>query len=113
MASRAAADGWPDHGPHRKASHIDDSGDGLTTGTTGWVTLTIAPGRYEIERSEVNHSEGGMWAQPDVARVGRGVSDHGAMRQRPSGIGSPMAPIAGEGFRVGTTQEDGHGPAAL
>ena len=42
------------------------SGDGLTAGTTGWVTLTLAPGRYELVCNEANHYANGMWAELDV-----------------------------------------------
>jgi len=42
------------------------SGDGLTAGTSGWVTLTLAPGRYEIVCNEANHYADGMWAELDV-----------------------------------------------
>jgi uncharacterized cupredoxin-like copper-binding protein len=43
-----------------------DSGDGITPGTTGWVTLTLAPGRYELVCNEANHYADGMWAELDV-----------------------------------------------
>lgn len=42
------------------------AGDGLTAGTTGWVTLTLAPGRYELVCNEANHYANGMWAELDV-----------------------------------------------
>lgn len=42
------------------------TGDGLTAGTTGWVTLTLAPGRYELVCNEANHYANGMWAELDV-----------------------------------------------
>ena len=42
------------------------TGDGLTAGTTGWVTLTLAPGRYELVCNEANHYADGMWAELDV-----------------------------------------------
>jgi len=42
------------------------SGDGLTAETTGWVTLTLAPGRYELVCNEANHYADGMSAELDV-----------------------------------------------
>lgn len=44
----------------------EGAGDGLTAGTTGWVTLTLAPGRYELICNEANHYANGMWAELDV-----------------------------------------------
>lgn len=41
-------------------------GDGLGAGTTGWVTLTLAPGRYELVCNEANHYANGMWTELDV-----------------------------------------------
>lgn len=41
-------------------------GDGITVGTTGWVTLTLAPGRYELVCNEPNHYADGMTAELDV-----------------------------------------------
>jgi uncharacterized cupredoxin-like copper-binding protein len=43
------------------------SADGLTAGTSGWVTLTLTPGRYEIVCNEANHYADGMWAELDVS----------------------------------------------
>jgi len=43
------------------------SGDGLVAGTSGWVTLTLAPGRYELVCNEANHNADGMWAELDVS----------------------------------------------
>lgn len=44
----------------------EGAGDGLTAGTTGWVTLTLAPGRYELVCNEANHYANGMRAELDV-----------------------------------------------
>jgi len=37
------------------------SGDGINSGTTGWVTLELAPGRYEIACNIENHYAAGMY----------------------------------------------------
>lgn len=42
------------------------SGDGLTAGTVGWVTLTLKPGRYELVCNQANHYADGMWQELDV-----------------------------------------------
>jgi uncharacterized cupredoxin-like copper-binding protein len=41
----------------------DGSGDGVSTGTTGWVTLTLPPGRYELVCNEANHYADGMYQE--------------------------------------------------
>jgi uncharacterized cupredoxin-like copper-binding protein len=38
-------------------------GDGLRPGTTGWVTLDLAPGRYELVCNEPHHYQRGMYAE--------------------------------------------------
>ncbi|MEP6853288.1 MAG: hypothetical protein ABJA87_11615, partial [bacterium] len=35
-------------------------GEGLTSGTVGWITLTLAPGRYELLCNLPNHYADGM-----------------------------------------------------
>jgi uncharacterized cupredoxin-like copper-binding protein len=42
------------------------SGDGVKAGATGWVTLTLAPGRYELVCNLKNHYPNGMYAELDV-----------------------------------------------
>jgi len=37
------------------------SGDGIDPGTTGWVTVELAPGRYEIACNIENHYAAGMY----------------------------------------------------
>jgi len=37
------------------------SGDGIEPGTTGWVTIELAPGRYEIACNIENHYAAGMY----------------------------------------------------
>lgn len=49
------------------ASCAAGSGEGITPGSTGWVTLTLAPGRYELLCNEPNHYADGMWTELDVA----------------------------------------------
>jgi uncharacterized cupredoxin-like copper-binding protein len=36
------------------------TGDGITAGTVGWTTLTLAPGRYELICNLTNHYADGM-----------------------------------------------------
>jgi uncharacterized cupredoxin-like copper-binding protein len=38
-------------------------GAGLRPGTTGWVTLDLAPGRYELICNEPHHYQRGMYAE--------------------------------------------------
>jgi uncharacterized cupredoxin-like copper-binding protein len=38
-------------------------GDGLRPGTAGWVTLDLAPGRYELVCNEPPHYQRGMYAE--------------------------------------------------
>jgi uncharacterized cupredoxin-like copper-binding protein len=41
-------------------------GEGIVPGRTGWVTLTLAPGRYELLCNLPGHYAAGMWAELDV-----------------------------------------------
>jgi hypothetical protein len=43
------------------------SGDGITPGATGWVTLSLPPGRYELLCNLPGHYAAGMFAELDVA----------------------------------------------
>ena len=43
------------------------AGDGIAAGSTGWITLSLAPGRYELVCNEPNHYADGMWTELDVA----------------------------------------------
>ncbi|HET7902194.1 MAG TPA: sulfocyanin-like copper-binding protein [Candidatus Nanopelagicales bacterium] len=45
------------------ASCAEGSGEGIDAGTTGWVTLTLAPGRYELLCNMANHYADGMWQE--------------------------------------------------
>lgn len=41
-------------------------GKGITSGTVGWVTIPLAPGRYELLCNFKNHYADGMYAELDV-----------------------------------------------
>lgn len=41
-------------------------GDGIRPGSAGWVTLTLAPGRYELVCNVRGHYAAGMYAELDV-----------------------------------------------
>jgi uncharacterized cupredoxin-like copper-binding protein len=41
-------------------------GEGITSGAVGWVTLTLAPGRYELVCNLKNHYANGMHEELDV-----------------------------------------------
>jgi uncharacterized cupredoxin-like copper-binding protein len=43
------------------------AGDGVIAGTVGWITLTLAPGRYELVCNQPNHYADGMWQELDVS----------------------------------------------
>jgi hypothetical protein len=43
------------------------SGDGITPGATGWITLSLPPGRYELLCNLPGHYAAGMFAELDVA----------------------------------------------
>lgn len=42
------------------------AGDGIAPGTAGWVTLELAPGRYELVCNLAGHYRAGMYAELDV-----------------------------------------------
>jgi uncharacterized cupredoxin-like copper-binding protein len=42
------------------------TGDGITSGSVGWTTLTLTPGRYELICNLPNHYADGMYAQLTV-----------------------------------------------
>lgn len=42
------------------------SGEGITSGAVGWVTITLSPGRYELLCNLQNHYADGMYAELDV-----------------------------------------------
>jgi len=44
------------------------TGEGITSGTVGWTTLTLAPGRYELLCNLTNHYADGMNQELDVIR---------------------------------------------
>lgn len=41
-------------------------GEGITSGAVGWVTLDLAPGRYELLCNLKNHYVNGMYEELDV-----------------------------------------------
>ncbi len=51
-----------------EASHSCGSGtgEGITSGTVSWTTLTLPPGRYELVCNLTNHYADGMYQQLDV-----------------------------------------------
>lgn len=42
------------------------AGDGITPGATGWTTITLQPGRYELVCNLPGHYAAGMYAELDV-----------------------------------------------
>jgi uncharacterized cupredoxin-like copper-binding protein len=42
------------------------AGDGIAAGSAGWVSLTLASGRYELLCNLPGHYTGGMWTELDV-----------------------------------------------
>lgn len=63
------ADGTVDEsGSLGEASHGcgPGTGDGIRPGETGWVTLSLAPGRYELVCNLRGHYAAGMYAELDV-----------------------------------------------
>ncbi len=49
------------------ATCASGEGDGIASGSRGWVTLTLAPGRYELVCNLPGHYAAGMFAELDVA----------------------------------------------
>ena len=43
-----------------------DRGDGITPGATGWTTIVLPPGRYEVVCNIAGHYGAGMFAELDV-----------------------------------------------
>ncbi len=43
-----------------------DAGDGIAPGTSGWVTVTLTPGHYELVCNLSGHYTAGMYTQLDV-----------------------------------------------
>ena len=48
------------------ASCAAGDGDGVVPGVTGWTTLTLTAGRYELVCSYPGHYRAGMYAELDV-----------------------------------------------
>jgi len=48
------------------ASCASGTGDGIVSGSAGWTTVTLAPGRYELVCNEANHYADGMYQELDV-----------------------------------------------
>lgn len=48
------------------ASCADGTGEGITSGTVGWITLTLPPGRYELVCNLENHYANGMYQEFNV-----------------------------------------------
>ena len=42
------------------------AGDGIAPGASGWVTVTLAPGQYELVCNLANHYSAGMYTQLNV-----------------------------------------------
>ena len=45
------------------ASCTAGTGDGVTAGSVGWTTVTLAPGHYELVCNFPNHYADGMWQE--------------------------------------------------
>ncbi len=43
------------------------AGEGIASGTVGWTTVDLQPGRYEVLCNLENHYAAGMWQELDVA----------------------------------------------
>ncbi|MEO6881094.1 MAG: sulfocyanin-like copper-binding protein [Mycobacteriaceae bacterium] len=48
------------------ASCAAGAGPGITARSTGWITLTLAPGRYELVCNLAHHYADGMWTELTV-----------------------------------------------
>ncbi|WP_211177850.1 hypothetical protein [Pseudonocardia acidicola] len=48
------------------ASCAAGAGDGLASGTVGWISVTLPPGRYELVCNQPNHYIDGMRQELDV-----------------------------------------------
>ena len=48
---------------HVEGSCGDEEGHGIVPGATGWTTITLAPGRYELICNVAGHYRAGMYAQ--------------------------------------------------
>lgn len=48
------------------ASCADGSGEGIDSTAVGWVTIQLAPGRYELVCNLKNHYANGMYQELDV-----------------------------------------------
>lgn len=44
------------------------AGDGIAAGATGWTTLRLDPGRYELVCNLPGHYAAGMYTELDVTR---------------------------------------------
>ena len=56
--------GWRTH--EVSASCGADAGEGITSGSAGWTTLTLPPGRYELVCNLPNHYAAGMYQELTV-----------------------------------------------
>ncbi len=45
------------------ATCASGSGEGIASGAVGWVTVTLAPGHYELVCNLKNHYANGMWQE--------------------------------------------------
>lgn len=51
---------------HVEGSCGADEGDGIVPGATGWTTITLSPGRYELICNIAGHYRAGMYALLEV-----------------------------------------------
>jgi uncharacterized cupredoxin-like copper-binding protein len=45
------------------AACAEGTGEGITAGSIGWATISLAPGRYELVCNMANHYADGMWQE--------------------------------------------------